>query len=90
MVRIRGVLFIVGGFVTSGQLMAARWTRTAFRRSSDPVVRRLDAEAIVAAAAHEYPEWLRPLRFARFLLTTVGLLLVIVVLATPAAAAHFR
>jgi hypothetical protein len=87
---VAGVLLVVGGFVTSGQLMAVRWIQTAFRRSSDPMVRRLDAESVVAAAAREFPVWLRPLQFARFLLTTVGLLVVIVVLATPGAAAHFR
>ncbi|MEU4606633.1 hypothetical protein AB0F43_26875 [Kribbella sp. NPDC023972] len=87
---VAGLLLVVGGFVTSGQLMAVRWTRTAFRRSSDPVVRRLDAESVVAAAAREFPAWLRPLQIARFLLTTIGLLVVIVALATPSAGAHFR
>ncbi|WP_134128914.1 hypothetical protein [Kribbella pratensis] len=87
---VAAVLLVIGGFVTSGQLRAAQWTAAAFRRSSDPVVRGLDTEAIVSAAAREFPAWLRPLQVVRFLLTTVGLLVVIVALITPSAAAHFR
>ncbi|MEU4191665.1 hypothetical protein AB0E69_07200 [Kribbella sp. NPDC026611] len=84
-----GLLFFAGGFITAGQILAARFTQAAFRRSSDPAVRNLDAQAIVDAAGGEFPGWLRPVQYVRFALTTVGSALVIVLLATPAAGAHF-
>ncbi|MFC9689100.1 hypothetical protein ACFTSF_11210 [Kribbella sp. NPDC056951] len=85
-----GLLLTGGGFVTGAQLLADRYVAAAFRRSSDPAARGLDASAVVRAAGNEFPSWLRPLQFVRFVLATAGSIVVIVLLATSAVAAHFR
>ncbi|MEU4830166.1 hypothetical protein [Streptosporangium sp. NPDC023615] len=83
------VLLAVGS-VTAGQVFATRYTRAALARSGDPAARDVDARAVIAAANTGFPSWLRPLVLARFALTTLGSLLVIVLLATPEAGAYFR
>lgn len=87
---VAGTLLVGGGFITAGQLFATRYTEAAFKRSKDPAVRSIDAQAIIEAAAKEFPSWLRPLQVVRFVLTTVGSVLVILLLMTSTASAHFR
>ncbi|WP_283135832.1 hypothetical protein [Rhizohabitans arisaemae] len=83
------ILLIGGGFITAGQVFAARAVESAFGKSGDPTLRDVDVRAMVGAAAAEFPAVLRPLIIARFLLTTLGSLLVVVLLVTPAASAYF-
>jgi hypothetical protein len=83
------LLMTAGGLVTGSQLFAARVVEAAFRKSGDPAVRGLDARAVIGAAQDVFPAALRPLIVIRFALTTLGSLAVILLLATPAAAAHF-
>ncbi|GAA3139729.1 hypothetical protein GCM10010466_33530 [Planomonospora alba] len=86
---IEPVVLLAAGTVTAGQVFAARYTQAAFARSDDPAVRDIDTHAVIAAASTEFPSWLRPLVLTRFALTTLGSLLVIILLATPEAGTHF-
>jgi hypothetical protein len=86
---IEPIVLVVVGLITAGQVFAARYTQAAFGRSGDPAVRGIDARTVVAAASGAFPSWLRPLVLARFLLATLGSLLVIVLLAAPQAGAYF-
>ncbi|WP_084955700.1 hypothetical protein [Thermoactinospora rubra] len=83
------LVLVVVGFVTAGQVFATRYTEAAFRKSGDLAVRDIDARAVIAAASTGFPAWLRPLVLVRFALATLGSLLVIVLLATPAAGGYF-
>ncbi|WP_329082703.1 hypothetical protein [Streptosporangium sp. NBC_01469] len=87
---IEPVVLLGVGFVTAGQVFATRYTEAAFRKSGDHTVRNIDVRAVIAAANTGFPSWLRPLVLARFPLATLGSLLVIILLATPAAGAYFR
>jgi hypothetical protein len=69
------VLVLGGGFVTASQMFAGRYTAAALRKSTD-----LDGQAIVDAASRVYPAVARPLIIARFALTTVGTLAVVILL----------
>ncbi|TDD38224.1 hypothetical protein E1286_36530 [Nonomuraea terrae] len=72
------------GFVTTSQVFATRYTEAALAKSGDPAARALDARRVIAAASSGFPSWLRPLVVVRFVLTTAGSLLVIVLLAADA------
>ncbi|QWF85400.1 hypothetical protein [Amycolatopsis sp. CA-230715] len=84
---VAAILMTAGGFVTAGQVFAARSVESAFRKSRDAAARAVDGRAVVAAAAREFPYWLRPLQVVRFALTTLGSVLVIALLA--AAGSYF-
>ncbi|MFB4277439.1 hypothetical protein ACBJ59_19265 [Nonomuraea sp. MTCD27] len=84
-----GLLLTGGGLVTGSQVFARRVVVAVLRRSADPAVRGLDGGAVADAAARAFPAWLRPVILIRFALTTLGSLLVIVLLATPAAGVYF-
>ncbi|WP_163506880.1 hypothetical protein [Fodinicola acaciae] len=81
------VLVVAGGLVTATQVFAARFTAAVFRKST--TASGIDAYAIVDAASRTYPAILRPLVLVRFALTTLGTLAVVILLALPAANAHF-
>ncbi|MFI9204113.1 hypothetical protein [Streptomyces sp. NPDC053048] len=83
------IVLLVVGFITAGQVFAARYTEAALKKSDDPAVRTIDARAVIAAASAQFPSWLRPLVLLRFPLATLGSALVIVLLATPAAGSYF-
>ncbi|MFF5204887.1 hypothetical protein [Streptosporangium sp. NPDC000396] len=53
-------------------------------------MRKIDARAVIAAASSGFPSWLRPLVLVRFPLATLGSILVIILLMTPAAGAYFH
>lgn len=84
------IVLIAGGLVTVGQVYAARSTELVFRKSSDTTLRDIDARAIIGAATGAFPSWLHSLQIVRFALTTLGSLLVIIFLATPATSAYFH
>jgi len=76
-----------GGIVTAGQVFAVRYLESAFRKSGDAALQRIDVKAFVDAALDVFPRWFRYLVVARFVLTTAGSALVIILLAVPAASA---
>jgi hypothetical protein len=77
------LLLVAGSLITIGQVFPVRSIESAFKKSSDPALRRIDVGAFVAAARGAFPAWLPALIFARFLLVTVGSVAVIVLLALP-------
>jgi hypothetical protein len=84
------VLVLGGLIVMPGEVFTVRYVEAGFRRSGDPDVRGMDVAAFVDAARDAYPGWMRLLIVVRFGLATLGSLLVVVLLATPAANAYFR
>lgn len=75
----------------SGRVISAHTAScTPFKRAGDPTLRDINVRAFVDAANRTFPGWLRHLVDLRFALVTVGSLLVIVLLAMPAANPYFR
>jgi len=73
-------LLVVVGAVTYGQVFPARYLKRAWARSDDERLRRIDVDELMRAAGREFPGWLRPLQIMRFLLATVGSVLVMILL----------
>lgn len=84
------IFLLGGGVVTAGQVFAVRQLQSAFSKSGDATLRSINVKAFVDAAMGAFPTGFRYLVAARFALTTVGSLLVIILLAVPPASAHFR
>jgi hypothetical protein len=74
------ILLVGGGIVTASQVFARRSIASAFDKSGDAVLQRIDVSAMVDAAMASFPAWLHYLIATRFVLVTVGSLLVIVLL----------
>jgi hypothetical protein len=85
---IQPIVLIGGGGVTASQVWPERYIRAAFRKSGDALT-GIDVEAFVDAARQAFPSWLRTLIATRFMLATVGSVLVIVLLAVPSANVYF-
>lgn len=74
------ILFVAGVFIMPGEVFTARYVGAAFRKAG---VRDLDVAAFVDAAGSAYPSWTRPVIITRLVLTTVGSIVVVVLLALP-------
>jgi hypothetical protein len=74
----------------SAQVFDVRYLTSAFRKSGDQALRSINVKAFVDAAVRAFPAGFRSLVAARFVLTTAGSVLVIVLLAVPAANAYFH
>ncbi|WP_067824833.1 hypothetical protein [Actinomadura kijaniata] len=72
------ILLVAGGFITTSQVFVDRYVENALRRSDTATI---DVKALMGAAKEVFPGWFRPLVIARFLLTTVGSLAILVSLA---------
>jgi hypothetical protein len=81
------VLLVGGGFITFRQVTAARFVQTAFEKSGDPMLTAIDVQAFVDAATDAFPRGFLFLVRARFILVTLGSMLVIVLLVLPSATA---
>jgi hypothetical protein len=86
---VQTVLLLAGGFITLQQVFASRFVRSAFLKSRDESLHRIDVDSFMREAAAAFPTWFRPLVVVRFGLVTLGSLLVMVLLAMPAAQSHF-
>jgi hypothetical protein len=84
---VQPIVLVGGGFVTGAQVFVARYVQSAFDRSGDPTLRGIDVRAIMRAATGAFPTGFRSLVVARFLLATVGSVLVIALLTLPLAGA---
>jgi hypothetical protein len=84
------LLLVAGGLVESRQVFAARFLASTFKNSGDATLAAINVKAFVDAAAGAYPAWFPYVVNARFVLTTLGSLLVIILLAVPSANAYFR
>ncbi|MGR6917952.1 hypothetical protein ACU635_27235 [[Actinomadura] parvosata] len=85
----QAVVFVLGCVIMPGEVFTTRHIKAAARKSDDPDLRGLDVEAFVEAATKAYPSWLPGVIAARFVLATAGSLLVIILLAMPAASDYF-
>ena len=83
------VLLLAGGFITLQQVLASRFVRSAFLKSRDESPSSIDVDSFMREAAAAFPVWFRPLVVVRFGLVTLGSLLVMVLLAMPAARSPF-
>lgn len=77
---VEGFTLIVVGMVTAQQVFVTAFLTQAFKKSKDADLRKIDVEAFVLAALKEFPGWLRPLQFIRFLAATVGSAAVVILL----------
>jgi hypothetical protein len=84
------LLLIAGGLILSRQVFTVRFLAAAFRKSSDATLAGINVRAFVDAATGAYPAWFPYVVAARFVLATLGSLLVIILLAVPSANAYFR
>jgi hypothetical protein len=87
---VQPVLLVAGGIITAGQVFAARCLASAFEKSHDATLERIDVKSFVDAAVAAFPRGFRLLVASRFVLTTVGSALVIALLALHNADAYFR
>jgi len=83
------VLLVGGGLVTARQVFAVRYVESAFRKSGDSTLQRVDVRSFVTAALDEFPGWFQLLITTRFILVTVGSLVVIILLSTAPAQGYF-
>lgn len=84
------ILFVAGCIIIPGQVFTAGFMESSFKNSGDPMLARIDVPALVDAARHVLPGWLLYVDVGKLVLTTLGSLLVIILLAVPSARAHFR
>jgi hypothetical protein len=84
------LLLIAGGLILSRQVFTVRFLAAAFRKSSDATLAGINVRAFVDAATGAYPAWFPYVVAARFVLATLGSLLIIILLAVPASNAYFR
>ncbi|TMR89159.1 hypothetical protein EJK15_62300 [Nonomuraea basaltis] len=84
------ILFAMGVIIIPGQLFTAQFMESSFKNSGDSMLTRIDVPALIDAATHVMPGWLLPVNIAKLVLTTLGSLLVIILLAVPSARAYFR
>ncbi|MEU8150366.1 hypothetical protein [Nonomuraea sp. NPDC048901] len=84
------VLFVAGSVIVPSQVFTAQVLESSFKKSGDPVLERIDVRAMVDAAAHVMPSGLLYVNIGKLALTTLGSLLVVILLATPSARAYFR
>ncbi|MEV0829915.1 hypothetical protein [Nonomuraea rubra] len=85
----QAVVLVLGCVIMPGEVFTTRYIKAAVRKSDDPDLRRLDVGAFVEAAVKVYPSWFRGVIAARLVLATAGSLLVIIMLAMPAAGEYF-
>jgi hypothetical protein len=87
---VQPVVLVGGGIVTAAQVFTVRYLESVFKRSGDAMLERLNVRNVVEAALGAFPRGFYYLVVTRFVLSTVGSVLVVVLLALPSADAHFR
>ena len=84
------MLFVAGGFIISHQIFATHFIEQSFSSSGNPTLQHIDVSAFVDAAVNAYPPGFLYVDYSRFGLVVLGSLVIIVLLAIPAANAYFR
>lgn len=87
---IHPALLVAGLLIVPQQVFTSWFLRRSFLHATDPDLHRLDAGALVAATGHVFPGWLLPVDVAKLVLTTLGSVIVILVLSTRSSRTHFR
>lgn len=72
------LLFVAGLIIMPGEVFTTRYVEAAFRKAG---VRDINVGAFVDAASAAYPPWFRSVIVTRFVLATLGSVLVVVLLA---------
>lgn len=85
---VQPLVLLCGGFLAVSQLFAADFLQAGIEATGGP--EDLDAAAVFDAVFGAYPAWASVIDYGLFTLATVGSLLVIILLAVPAANAFFR
>ena len=84
------ILLALGVIMIPGQLFTAQFLESSFKNSGDSMLGAHRCPALIDATMHVMPDWLPSVNIAKLVLTTLGSLLVIILLAVPSARAHFR
>jgi hypothetical protein len=84
------ILLVAGIVIIPGQVFTASLLESSFRTSGDAVLQRIDVPALVGAAQRAMPGWLPYVDGAKLVLTTLGSVLVIVLLTVPSARRYVR
>lgn len=85
---VQPLVLLCGGFIAVSQLFAADFLQASIEASGGP--EGIDTQSLIDALAGVYPAWTNVVFYGAFALATLGSLLVIVLLAVPAANAFFR
>jgi hypothetical protein len=85
----QSIVLILGCVIMPSEVFLVRGIESAFKKSGDPALRDINVKAFVDAAVGAFPAWYRYMIAARFVLATVGSLLVVILLAVPSANAYF-
>jgi hypothetical protein len=84
------IFLVAGGLITFRQVFAVQFLESAFKNADDPTLGGINVKAFVDAAVDAFPAWFLFVVKARFVLTTLGSLVVIILLTVPSANAYFR
>jgi hypothetical protein len=84
------ILVVAGTVIIPGQVFTTSVLESGFRTSGDAVLRRINVPALVGAADRVMPGWLPYVDGAKLALTTLGSVIVIVLLAVPSARRYVR
>ena len=83
------LLFVLGGYITSRQVFAVRFIRSAFDKTGDEDLARVDVEKLIEKAMGVFPAWVRVVVAVRLTLVTAGSVAIVVLLALPSAGSYF-
>jgi hypothetical protein len=84
------ILVVAGTVIIPGQVFTTSVLESSFRSSGDAVLQRIDVPALVGAADRIMPGWLPYVDGAKLVLTTLGSVLVIVLLTVPSTGRYVR
>jgi len=79
------LVLLAGGTVLAGQVFAVQFVESTFAKSGDVTLERIDVRSVMSAAMEAFPAWLPINVWTRFVLATLGSLLVLVLLASRSA-----
>jgi hypothetical protein len=73
---VHSIFFFIGGYTTAQQVFTAWFTERAFMASGDKQLQAINVKELITAAESQFPKWLRFVIIARFILITLGSMLV--------------
>jgi hypothetical protein len=77
---VQPIFLVAGGLTTAGQVFVTRFVESSFKKANDPALRGINVQAFIDAATSVFPRGFRAIIITRFLLTTIGSALVIILL----------
>jgi hypothetical protein len=73
---VHSIFFFIGGYTTARQVFTAWFTERAFKESGDAQLQAINVKELFTAAESQFPKWLRFVIIARFILITLGSMIV--------------